>query len=227
MLNFRVAENTSVRLLLATAALAGIFAGAQLLRRGHAQFGEVGVKPVDLERVPRQLADWTAVQGPLSGPVDAKPYESVAHLTRVYRNSGGRVVNLLVDAFPLWDNPFAAWDTVRLHPPEFCYPANGYVILGSKDVPLGHEASSGETARLVMFRRGTQQICVLYWYQLAGQIIVAQFGATSINREVWKQSIRPPVLKIMLETASSREDVAEERLRNIAAALRTSLKRPL
>jgi ribosomal protein L31E len=68
---------------------------------------------------------------------------------------------------------------------------------------------------------------VLYWYQLEDQMIVAQFGATSINREVWKQSIRPPVLKIMLQTASSREDVAEERLRSIAAALRTSLKRPL
>ncbi len=227
MLNPGIAENTSFRLLLAAAALAGIFAGARLLRRGHGQLGEVRVEPVDLERVPRQLGAWAAMQGPMSGPVVAKPFDALAHLVRVYRNPSGQVVNLELDAFAPWDDASALWDNVRPHPPEICYPQIGCVEQGSKEVPLGQAAPSGETARLLTFRRGTQQFCVLYWYQLAGQLIVDRFGLTPADREVWKQPIQPPVLKVMLQTVSAREDVAEERLRGIAAALRASLKRPL
>jgi hypothetical protein len=226
MLNPRITENTSLRLLLASAALAGIFAGARLLRRGHGQLGEARVEPIDLERVPQQLGVWTGVQGPLSGPVVEKPFDSVAHLARVYRGPSGQTVNLELDAFAPWDDASAMWDNTRPHPPEICYPQLGCIEQGSKEVPLGEEAS-GETARLLTFRHGTQQLSVLYWYQLAGQLIVERFGLTPANREVWKQPVRPPVLKIMLVTMCNREDVAEQRLRSIAGALRASLKHPL
>jgi hypothetical protein len=92
---------------------------------------------------------------------------------------------------------------------------------------LEQSAASGDTARLLMFRHGMQQFCVLYWYQVAGQITVDRLGVLPIDRAVWWQPIRPPVLKVMLQTASSREDVAEERLRSMAVMLRASLKRPL
>jgi EpsI family protein len=219
MRNLRIAENTSFRLLLVTAVLAGAFAGARFLRRGHGQPGDVRSQSVDFEQIPRQLGVWTAVLGPTGVPAVEKPYDAMAHLVRLYRNPARQVVSLEIDAFTLWDN-------AAPHPPEVCYSAGGYSEVGSKEVSL-ERAAEEETARLLTFRDGTRQFCVLYWYQVSGQITVDRLGVLSIDRAVWQRAARPPVLKIMLLTGASQEDAAEERLRSIAAALRASLKRPL
>lgn len=220
MRNLRIAENTSLRLLLVTAVLAGVFAGARFLRRGQGRPGDVRSQSVDLDRVPRQLGVWTVVPDPAGVPVAEKPFDAMAHLARFYRNPAGQMVNLEIDAFALWDN-------AAPHPPEVCYSAVECSELGSKEVALEQPVAAEETARLLTFRHGTRQFCVLYWYQVSGQIIVDRLGVLSIDRAVWQQAARPPVLKIMLLTGASQEDAAEERLRSIAAALRASLKRPL
>jgi hypothetical protein len=214
--------NTSLRLLLIAALIAGIYGGAEVLRHGSRRGSDLPVRSVDLGAVPRQLGVWTAAEKPSTAPIVEPPYDAIQSMNRVYRNGQGNTVSVEIDAFA-----FSQAESKLPHPPETCYINTGCALLDAKDFPLQRGAASPEAACLLVLQHDTHRFCVLYWYQLGKNVISSRYGLTQTDRKTWDQAVRPPVVRIEMLTTCSDVETAAERLRSAAEPLRAWTQRGL
>lgn len=118
--------------------------------------------PIDLEAmVPREFGDWRELRNTstqLVNPQQRKQLELIYSqtLSRVYTNASGYRIMLSI-AYGRDQK-----DTSQLHRPDLCYPAQGFQILGARDVVLalpGNELA----ARLLDTRMGERVEPLTYW----------------------------------------------------------------
>jgi EpsI family protein len=118
--------------------------------------------PIDLETmVPREFGDWRELRNTstqLVNPQQRRQLELIYSqtLSRVYTNSGGYRIMLSI-AYGRDQK-----DTSQLHRPDLCYPAQGFQILGAREVVLALPGNELAT-RMLDTRMGERVEPLTYW----------------------------------------------------------------
>ena len=197
-----------IRLLVAAGLIAAIGVAAHVA--GNQVYStEVVLPEAQLQAMPLQFGPWEGEKESL----DARVFVSLGAAwatDRAYRipTAPPVMVHLAAFADPEMRAP---------HPPQLCYVGTGWTAAGTKDVKL--PGPDGSPARLLTFQREGETIQVLYWYQL-GQGTAVDYG--SVRKLRWHylgRATRPPLLKVMLQTAVRKPGEAEKTLDDIAGRL--------
>jgi EpsI family protein len=141
---------------------------AVALRPTH-KIADQGPK-VDLETmIPRAFADWREEKQTSAQIVDPQTKELVDKLysqtlTRTYVNSTGYRIMLSI----AYGNDQS--DSMQVHKPEICYPAQGFVLHGKQTASLSIGNGSIPTTRLLT-TLGQRSEPITYWVVIGDQVI--------------------------------------------------------
>lgn len=172
--------------------------------------------------LPERIGPWTALREESLSDDAIELVEPDDYVMRLYEAPGRA---------PIW--LYAALYGGRsgygkgAHDPEVCYPAQGWEIVGSRevDVPLG-EAGSLRARELALQQAG-QESAVLYWFQPAGRWPVAA-ALEELLRLYDAVTGRPQYafVRISGRTAAGPESAAQlaDFARALAPAIRTEVE---
>ena len=154
-------------------------AGAAILLKPTQRIADQGPK-VDLETMtPKQFRDWHIDEAVM--PLIADPKQTVTlqkiyaqTLARTYVNGKGERIMLSI-AYGTDQS-----DTMQVHKPEVCYPAQGFPILGKQSGTLGTLFGAIPITRLVAKRENVIEP-ITYWISVAGEV-----GQTDLQRKLVK-----------------------------------------
>jgi EpsI family protein len=143
--------------------------------------------PVDLERsIPRSFATWqldphqfTAVVNPQQEELLGKLYSQT--LSRTYIDEKGRRVMLSI-AYGEDQR-----DSMQVHKPEICYPAQGFMVLKKSAAGVPIESSTLPVSRLETVLADRRYEPVTYWVVLASEVST---GGTAKKLEEMKYGLR-------------------------------------
>lgn len=137
-----------------------LLAPALLLGRWLSAAGEPLEMPGPL--LPSAVGGWTATRDEtLAGDV-LEMIEPDAYLMRLYEAEGRTPVWVYVGFYT-----GRAGSGKSAHVPEACYPAQGWEILGSRELRLGLDGGEVLVAHMLDFHRHADREAVLYWFQPA------------------------------------------------------------
>ena len=160
----------------------------------------------ELTALPMELGDWkgTVPEKGING-VDEKVFAVIGAqqaIDRIYTDPNGRTCRLHL----------ALWTDVgerAPHPPEICYPSQGYTQETRTMVELPWHPD--RSVRSTQFRRKIDgaEIVTMYWYQIGEQVYVDRNGSRRVFRDFWGSRERPPMVKVLMQTAQT--NVKEDR----------------
>jgi EpsI family protein len=162
----------TVRLLPALLILANMIGAPVLahLIRPTVRIADQGPK-VDLEAmIPKQFGDWRMVNegaAIITDPQQAATLERIYNqtLARTYVDSKGYRVMLSI-AYGGDQS-----DSMQVHKPEICYPAQGFVVMEKTQGIVGIQAGSLPATRLVA-SLGSRREPITYWTTIGNQVVV-------------------------------------------------------
>ncbi len=196
----------TVRLLIAAAAVLGIYTGGELFKdRGMPT--EPAHLQLDLDQLPRKFNSWSGDDTPLDPQVfQAIGAEKV--INRRYRD-GRAEVDLHCDVF-------LKYGVRILHPPELCYPGSGYTVADSESVEIAADAKSPRFARLLTLEKDGTRVYCLYWYQIGDLTFWDADNQRRAVRSLRGRETWPPMIKVMLQTTANSPEEARARLKSLA-----------
>jgi EpsI family protein len=204
----------TVRCLLAAVILLGAY-GAVRYVQSHGIPSECAPIQTNLENLPTSLGSWNGKDA----PVDQVLFRAVGArdlVERLYHGPGGQAVSVQT----------AAFDVLQLsslkilpHQPDVCYTSSGWQILSTKFVSLNPAKPSDNAAAILTLGLEGRVVYVLYWYQIEGEA----YCTPSQQRQImlgWRgRAARPPILKVMLQTAAANSDDAEKTLLSLGTEI--------
>ena len=146
-----------------TAAAIGFLLPALALARWSASTAP-NVASVRLPVLPEPIATWTLAAESQISAIEMAIVRPDAHLLRWYGAPDRSPMLLYVGLY----GGRAGYDA-GAHDPEVCYPAQGWQILGSRDVDVPLANGETLTAKLLDVHLGTERQAVLYWFQPAAR----------------------------------------------------------
>lgn len=200
---------TTTRLLMAAILVAVIHGGVYVLSGAGMQL-EARPPKHDLGELPTRIGPWTGEEVPRDP--DLSPADAHDTVTRIYRNPSGGTVTL---SGSVW----VEYGRELPHRPENCYSNAGYQILGQKSIRLEVADQASTPLRLLFLDRHGERKCVLYWYQLGGEILARNYWARRTSWAIRRGEKPRPLVKVMLEVPASDPEKAEDELRSIAIPL--------
>lgn len=196
--------------IIVAAVLLGAIYGSTRIIRGGAWTTSPQARPA-YQRLPQQLGPWTLDDQAGQHSFLDPPSDAASAANGVYRNAAGGEIFAELDQF-------IRLDVSLPHPPEQCYNLSGCFVKAQDDVrvPLGGQTV---TTRLMSVDHNGQRMSVMFWYDLDGEVVVDRVGLGEVRWKLRQQTVRPLVLKIMLQTLAPSTADAEETLRSIAVPL--------
>lgn len=205
----------SVRLLW-TAAFIVVIYGATWLGEAAGRPGKVELPNKDLGALPARLGPWLGEDV----EVDSKLFAAVgsqAHLTRVYRGPAGQEITATIEVFA----DYVPSRGMDFHPPDVCYVAAGYRIVGEQDFELSSESGRKCTARILAMERERSRIFVLFWYQLGDRYFTEREVMRSMFWSMRGQDSWPVQVKVMMQTSAADFASARQAFREVASPMLT------
>lgn len=200
--------NVATRIVSAALLVAASQAGVYALNWGTGS-GEVRLPQRDLRELPLQLGNWVGEDAPL----DAKLMLATGAnqvVNRRYRNSAGETVLVHMG---IWSEYKLAFP----HPPDACYPANGWQIADKRDSTLQLAGKSKGPVRLLQVAQEGERLQLLFWGQLGGELVVDRDGMRRVRRGLRGRQTWPPFIKVLLQTSAANSERGEARLRELAS----------
>jgi len=159
-----------------------------------------------LSELPMQLEYWRGADTPLDERLTRGSGAEVM-VNRVYENSRGESV--LVNC-GIW----TTYETVIPHSPEACYPAAGWEILDSRDLPLLSEQDTTIQARWLLCQRDAERIALLFFCHLGDRVVIDHGSVRRLKQELrgTPDAQLPPAIKVTLQTSFDSPAAAESRL---------------
>jgi EpsI family protein len=201
----------TIRLFTSAVVLLGIFAAARWAGRGG-----IPTEPAPLQMkaqdLPLAFGEWKGE----NVAVDKDIFNAIgAHsvVDRQYRDRSGR---LIVLHFAVFDK-FAGVHEGLMHPPDVCYNGSGWTLGEPKDIPLGEEPGAENAANLLPVERQGQTAYVLHWFQIDGVPYHTYARQRSLLTATRGRPLRPPIVKVMLQTSAASPAEAEKTLTSFAA----------
>jgi EpsI family protein len=200
----------TVRLLIAAAVVLGIYGGARWLRdRG------MPTEPAPLEMtaqdLPTTLGKWKCEDIALD-PEMFRAIGAKMVISRACRDDGGRVVWLHIAVF----DQFGGVQGL-IHPPEHCYSASGWTLGEPTLVSIDQAGATENVAKLLPVERRGEKSYILYWYQIDGTAYYTGDRQRTLLLASRGRPVRPPVVKVMLQTSVANPAEAEKCLKSFAA----------
>jgi hypothetical protein len=204
----------TVRFLLSAVILLGVY-GAVRYVQSHGIPSECAPIQTNLENLPISLGSWNGKDA----PVDQVLFRAVGArelVERLYHGPGGQAVSVQT----------AAFDVLQLsslkilpHQPDVCYTSSGWQITNTKFVSLNSANASDNAAVILTLGLEGRVAYVLYWYQIEREA----YCTSDRQRQImlgWRGRVaRPPILKVMLQTAASNSDEAEKTLLSLGTEI--------
>lgn len=208
----------SVRLLWTAAFLVVIY-GVTWLGTAAGRPGKVELPNKDLGALPARLGSWLGEDVEVDPKVFAKT-GSEAHLNRVYRNNAGQEIATSIEVFV----DYIPDRGVDFHPPDVCYPASGYRIIGEQTLELSSETGRKCPAQMLTVEHARSRAFVLFWYRLGDQVFTTKEAMRAMLWSLRGQDSWPLMVKVMLQTSAPDARSAREIFREFASPLLTSLE---
>jgi len=159
---------------------------------------EASIPPEDFRKLPSQLGDWTGEQVSMDPRLfGADNAHAVVH--RIYKNGTGQGVLLYSAEFanvPVSNAP---------HPPDVCYPANGFRITSSHDMQIPSSSRGSFLARALTVEHEMETRHILFWFQVPGATYVDGYGQREVFWSYRGRKTHPAVVKVTLETPQNGE----------------------
>jgi EpsI family protein len=133
-------------------------------------------------------------------------------VNRDYRNALGETVGVNVAVF-------RNYTLSPPHPPQACYPADGWTLQGTEVVPLNRDDPKSPKVLLYSFERQGEQSLVMFWMDLGGTIVFDRDGIRNVVRGLRPRSYQPLLKKVMLHTTVDAPERARLRLQGMATTL--------
>ena len=116
----------------------------------------------NLDRVPSQLAGYARVSDDQFEPAVLAQINPDAYMLRLYGKAKSP---------PIWAYIalYRGRGSTAAHTPAACYPAQGWEIVGARDLDLAMENGGTLRARLLEVMRHGHKRLVLYWFQPVGR----------------------------------------------------------
>jgi len=198
------------RILIAAVLLAAGYGGVEAIRARREPPERIPPRRNPLE-LPSQLGSWQqmphAPPPEIPGSLDAD-----FAVNRQYQNPSGDAALLHV----------SVWVGRQLglpHPPEVCYPAAGYRIVESQDLPLRLPDGTTIPVRRLSYARDGRQVHVLYCYQRGKAAFCSIYGHRMAILRAQADDSWSPLAKVMLQTSAADAAEAQARLESIAVPL--------
>ena len=119
---------------------------------------------VGLPVFPEPIGNWALAGERELSEIEMAIISPDAHLLRGYEAPGRPPIVLYVGLY----GGRAGYD-VGAHDPEVCYPAQGWQIMGTRDVEIPLANGEKLNAKLLDAHKGAEREAVLYWFQPAGR----------------------------------------------------------
>ncbi|MCS7239287.1 MAG: EpsI family protein [Thermoguttaceae bacterium] len=197
------------RLFLAAALLVAATALAKISQRPG--IDEPAYVPVEtLAALPMDLGGWrgepSQIADVLNQTLDAK-----FATDRVYSGPAGQVVYLHMAAFDHFRNP-------GHHHPRVCYGGAGWQPVNSQVLQIPDAGGDSQSAicEFITFANKTEQIYVLYWYQVADRTTIRPEGVRSLWWKVRNRRPLPPQVKVLMQASAASEEAARAAVLELA-----------
>jgi hypothetical protein len=101
-----------------------------------------------------------------------------------------------------------------------CYPADGWTLKDTQFVPVDRDDARSPKVPVYSFERQGEQMQVMFWMDLDGEIVFDRDGIRSVVRRLGGRHAHQPLLKkVMLYTGLDAPDKAKLRLQSVARAM--------
>jgi len=151
-----------VRVRLAAAAIGFLLPGLALARWTASSASTAAV--VRLPTLPESIAGWTLSGESHISDIEMAIIRPDAHIVRWYQAPDRSPILLYVGLY----GGRAGYDA-GAHDPEVCYPAQGWQIMGTRNVEVPLASDVKLHAKLLDVHKGAEREAVLYWFQPAGR----------------------------------------------------------
>ena len=161
-----------VAALFATALLVGTGLGYRAVAARLVDWAAIApFSPGTLAQLPLQIGDWTGRDQPLDERV-IEVVDADDHISRLYTRGGRKAVSLFL-ALRRRDVAYGVPARELMpHRPEVCYPAHGWMPVGSDTAQVETADGSRLGAQILRFQRGdldVQRVTVLTYYIVDGR----------------------------------------------------------
>src|SRR5262249_52464491 len=119
---------------------------------------------VHLPVLPETIATWSLAGESHLSDIEMAMIRPDAHLLRYYKAPDRSPIVFYVGLY----GGRAGYDA-GAHDPEVCYPAQGWQIMGARDVEVPLANGEALDAKLLDAHHGTNRRAVLYWFQPAAR----------------------------------------------------------
>lgn len=134
-------------------------------------------------------------------------------VNREYRNPLGEAVGVHIAVF-------TDYGLIPPHGPMICYPAAGWTLKDTQFVPIDRGNPASPQVPTYSFERQSEDLLVMFWMDLNGEIIFDRDGLRSVLRRVAGRDARQPLLKkVMIYTSLDNPEKATLRLQRMAQAM--------
>jgi hypothetical protein len=199
------------RLLLAAALVAAGQAGAVLVNWYYTP-ALAALPDVPLTSIPIELGPWTGQPVEL----DSRLLEGSGAADMINRRYANLVGDSILASIGVWTD----YQVQIPHRPELCYATAGWEFLDKKLVQVPLPGGGASPARLLIFRHGGEQIAVLFWCRLAGTVALDDEDVRRFQHQLRGRGVvRPPAIKVTLQTTAFDTEAAERRLLDLAPRL--------
>jgi EpsI family protein len=178
----------------------------------------VHVPKMDPSTLPNSIGDFVGRDEPVDKNV-LTVTQVDEMMNRVYRNGLG---DSIVVHLGLWTQ----YDMSIPHKPDLCYPSAGWEIVGKRLVTVPVDEQDPITVKQFIFQRGTNRIAVVFWAQLADNVVTDSEGVRGLYQKARVTGeVFPYLVKTMLHTDARDLGQAEARLTRFVAALAPHVRR--
>ncbi len=199
----------TIRIYFAAAILSGITVLAKVSERPG--IDQPAFVPVEsLAALPMQLGSWRGEPSEVADVLNITLDAKVA-LDRVYLGSNGQFVYVHLAAFDHFRQ-------IAHHHPRVCYGGAGWQVVGSQmlEIPGSGSGERSQICELLTFANRTDQIYVLYWYQVGTDTSVRPDGVRTLWWRVRGQRPLPPQVKVLMQASGPDEEAARSAMLELA-----------
>ncbi len=206
-----------VRLLLTAALVLVTCLGVQAMK-SFLTLPPIRQLSLDISRLPIKLGEWRGEECKLDAETFDRTGADVA-VNRQYRDDQDHSVTMLLALYRT--DP----DAGVYHAPTNCYRSNGWRLVSEStvEVPISKEAS--QRVDLSTWEKRGETILVMFWYRLGDYTLFERWDMGKVRWAMRGQKSWPPLVKVLLQTPTSRGDefYSKARIQEMAARIQTWL----
>lgn len=167
----------------------------------------------EFSALPMDLGSW---KGERSEVIDALSEATGAKvaLDRIYTGPEGQVVYVHVAAFDHFRQ-------LAHHHPRVCYGAAGWQPVRSQllEIPGSRSEVGAQSCELITFANRTEQVYVLYWYQVGKNTTIRPEGVRALWWQVRNFRPLPPQVKVLMQASAPDEEAARSAMLELAGII--------